>query len=153
MLLGRIQTLFNAFFLEMSLYPLNLLECFTSTNMETHTHTRMLPCAHIHLCIFLLMPRIKRMFFPSIRVFVPSSIREGMLSDGFLPTGARNQLDEGEPGSAERCRRHKHTHCDTVRSQTEKCSYAYTRCAQTHTYRYTHTQTHTHKLQGLRECV
>lgn len=94
----------------MRLYPLNLLERFTTANTATHTDTHAHTHTHGALCIFLLMPRIKRMFFPSMRVFVPGSVREGMLSDGFLPRGARNQLDEGRAWSTERCRRRKHTH-------------------------------------------
>lgn len=35
------------------------------------------------------MARMKRMLFPSLRMFVPDSARVGMLSDGFLPREAR----------------------------------------------------------------
>lgn len=95
--LRRIHTLFNAF-LSLSSQSPGVFRFNSRRNGRTHTYASVCMCTHAARCIFLLMPRIKRMFFPSIRVFVPGSVTEGMLSDGFLPRGARNQLDEGEPG-------------------------------------------------------
>lgn len=45
--------------------------------------------AHSERNAQVVMARMKRMLFPSLRMFVPDSARVGMLPDGFLPRGAR----------------------------------------------------------------
>lgn len=166
--LRRIHTLFNAFlFFSRCLSILSISWSVSLRQMQkwvhAHTYASMCTCTHAARCIFLLMPRIKRMFFRSIRMFVPASVREGMLSDGSLPRGARNQLDEGEPGplrDAEDTNTHNVTRAvtnrnactHTHRAHRHTCTGTGT-CVRIRTVRHEHMHGDTHKLQGLRECV
>lgn len=86
------------------------------------------------------------MFSPSICVFVPCNLREQSLYENLLPRGARNQPDEGEAWSAERCWRDKHTLAmRNAWSQTGASLHTLHTNSQIQVY------THMHTLQGLRE--
>lgn len=91
--------------------------------------------AHSESYAQVLMARMKRMLFPSLRMFVPDSARVGMLSDGFLPRGARKISHmKGRPVRREMPK----TQNTPSRKQTR-----------TNTY----TGAHANTLQGLGECV
>lgn len=130
----------------MSLFPPNLLECFSSTNAETgahtHTHAGMCVRTHIALCIFLLMSRIKRMFFPpSVCLSLAPSERECSLTASCQEGPGISQMKElpGPPRDAEDTNTHTVTHAVTNRN-----SCTHTHCAQKHTYTGKGTYTHMH---------
>lgn len=86
---------------------------------------------------------------------VQGSVRKHSLSDGFLPRGARNQLDEGEPGpprDAGDTNTHTVTHAVTNRNA---CTHTHRAHINTYagagTHVHTHTYTHFKASERVRE--